>query len=100
MVLTFAQAYAQVCPDGGAVDPKSKHFADIMELMRQSGYAPLEDRLVTESVPKRPTTIQEAMPYIERQVATLPSTKVSKKQWLSVDVNKEAFLKHLNKNKK
>ena len=99
MHLTFAQAYALVCPEGGPVTPHSKKYSDIMELMRQSGHVPLHEKMVQESVPKRPMTVQEAMPYIERQLATLPTSKVSKRQWLSVEVNKTAFLDHLNKNK-
>jgi len=100
MHLTFAEAYARVCPDGGSIAPNSKQYNDIMELMKQSGYVPLKDRLVKDLVPKVPRSVQEAMPYIERQVATLPTGKVSKRQWLSIEVNKQEFLKHLNKNKK
>lgn len=98
MHLTFAEAYAKVCPDGGPVVPNSKEYNDIMELMRQSGHVPLHDRLVKDLVPKVPTSVQEAMPYIERKLATLPTGKISKRQWLSVEVNKQEFLKHLNKN--
>tara|TARA_R110000868_G_scaffold334803_1_gene595487 strand:+ start:857 stop:1177 length:321 start_codon:yes stop_codon:yes gene_type:complete len=99
MHLTFAQAYALVCPEGGPVVPHSKEYTDIMELMRQSGHVPVEERLVIERVPKVPTSVQQALPYIERAVATLPTDKVSKRQWLSIDVNRETFLKHLNMKK-
>jgi hypothetical protein len=53
--------------------------------------------MVKESVPKIPTTVQEAMPFMERRLATEPSGKISKRRWLSVEANKEAFIKHLNK---
>ena len=95
--MTFAEAYAIVCPNGGEVRPNSKEYKQILEVMRQSGYVPLHDRLVKDSVPKRPMTVQEAKPYIERAIATQPSGKISKKQWLSIDVHREAFIKHLNK---
>lgn len=100
MHLTFAQAYALVCPEGGPVAPHSREYRDIMELMKQSGHVPLHERLASKPVLKRPTTIQEAMPYIERKVATLPTGKVSKRQWLSVEVNRSAFMAQLNNNKK
>ena len=97
MPMTFGEAYAIVCPDGGEVTPNSKEYRDIMELMKQSGYVSLNDRMVKESVPKIPTTVQEAMPFMERRLATEPSGKISKRRWLSVEANKEAFIKHLNK---
>jgi hypothetical protein len=97
MPLTFGEAYAKVCPTGGEVRPNSKEYKQIMELMKQSGHVPLHDRMVRDSVPKRPTTVQEAMPYLERIPATEPSGKISKRRWLSIDVHREAFIKHLNK---
>ena len=98
MPLTFAEAYAKVCPAGDPVAPNSKEYADIMELMRQSGYVPLHDRLVKDMVPKVVTSIDQIRPYTQRGEATLPTGKVSKRQWLSVDANKQDFLKHLSKN--
>jgi hypothetical protein len=95
--LTFAQAYAIVCPDGGEVTPYSKEFQDIQELMRQSGHVLFQDRLVTESVPRVPQTVQEAMPYIARQTIDPAPQKISKREWLSITKNREAFLNHLNK---
>ena len=97
MVLTFGEAYKIVCPNGGEVRPNSKEYKQIMGLMAQSGHVPLHDRLVKDVEPKRPMTVQEAKPYIERAIATQPSGKISKKQWLSIDVHREAFIKHLNK---
>ena len=97
MPLTFAQAYAIVCPDGGEVTPFSKEFQDIQELMRQSGHVLFQDRLVTESVPRVPRTVEEARPYIERQTIDPRPQVISKRQWLSIDKNKEKFLKALNK---
>lgn len=100
MPLTFAQAYAIVCPEGNPVVPKSKEFNDILELMRQSGYLAFQDTFVKENVPRVPKTEQEAKQYIERVVVAPTTTKVSKKQWLSVAANREAFMANLNKNKK
>jgi len=97
MPMNFGEAYAIVCPEGGPVEPNSKEYQQIMEVMKQSGYVPLQDRLVKDIEPKRPTTVKEAMPYLERMVATEPSGKISKRQWLSIDVHREAFIKHLNK---
>jgi len=97
MPITFGEAYAKVCPEGGEVTPDSKQYRDIMELMRQSGYVSLNDRMMKDSVPKIPRTVEEAMPFLERIPATEPSGKISKRRWLSVDVNREAFIKHLNK---
>lgn len=95
--MTFGEAYAIVCPDGGAITPDSREYSEIMELMKQSGYVPLHDRMVKDSEPKIPTTVQETMPFLERIPVTEPSGKISKKQWLSISVNREAFIKHLNK---
>jgi len=97
MPITFGEAYAKVCPYGGEVTPDSKEYRDIMELMRQSGYVSLNDRMMKDSVPKIPRTVEEAMPFLERIPATEPSGKISKRQWLSVDAHREAFIKHLNK---
>jgi len=97
MPLTFGQAYAIVCPDGGEVLPNSRQYCDIMELMKQSGYVSLNDRMVKESVPKIPTTVQEAQVFMERRTVTEPTGLISKRQWLSVEANRQAFIKHLNK---
>ena len=97
MPITFGEAYKIVCPDGGEVTPDSKQYRDIIELMRQSGYVSLNERMVKESVPKIPRTVKEAMPFLERIPATEPSGKISKKRWLSVEANRNAFIKHLNK---
>ena len=96
--MTFGEAYAIVCPEGGEVTPDSRKYKDIMELMTQSGYVPLHDKLAKESEPTKATTIQGTKRFSERVPVTEPSGYISKKQWLSIDVNKQAFLKHLNKN--
>ena len=100
MPLTFAEAYAKVCCDGRTVAPHSKDYSDIMELMRQSGYKHYQDNLIKESVPKVPTNVLETKQYIERVVKHEAPTHVSKKQWLSIATNKEAFVKHLTLNSK
>ena len=96
-MLTFAEAYAIVCPDGCPVDPGSQAFRDIQELMRQSGHVSFQDKLVTELIPRPPKNISEIKRFSERP-AQEPSTKISKRQWLSVAANREMFMKHLNKN--
>lgn len=98
MPLTFAQAYAIVCPDGGAVAPDSKKYADIMELMRQSGHQHFSERIAQDTAPKPPRSVQETQRFIETPQAMEPSPYISKRQWLSVDAHKKAFLKALNKN--
>ena len=97
MVLTFGEAYKIVCPEGNPVDPQSQQYKDIMELMRQSGYLQLQDRLVKENIPLQATRIDQVRQFTERQAIALESTKVSKKQWLSVKAHRDAFLAHLNK---
>jgi hypothetical protein len=97
MPLNFGEAYAIVCPDGGVVHPDSKEYRDIIELMRQSGHLNLQDRLVKENVPIQPTRIDQVRQFVARDIITPQPTKVSKKEWLSVQVNREAFIKHINK---
>ena len=99
MHLTFAQAYAIVCPDGGAVAPDSKKYADIMELMRQSGYRHYSETVVQDSAPKVPRSVQEAKPFIETAKTMEPSVIISRHEWMSVDANRQAFFDILNKNK-
>ena len=99
MPITFEQAWKIVCPDGREVVPYSKDFNDILEVMKQSGHTDFQDNLVVESVPKVPTTIEEARPFIERKEVNKAVKYVSKTQWLSVDANKQNFLKVLNSKK-
>jgi hypothetical protein len=96
MPLTFAQAYAIVCPDGRPVDPTSQDFRDIQELMRQSGYVHFQDKLVQDLVPRMPQTVADIQMFHERP-AREPTVYVSKREWLSVDVNKEKFLANLKR---
>jgi len=99
MPLTFAQAYAIVCPDGGEVIPHSQKFNDIMELMKQSGYKNFRDTLVEDSAPRKPRTVEEARPFIETRQTLEKPLHVSRRQWMSVQANKQAFINALNKNK-
>jgi hypothetical protein len=96
-IMTFEEAWKIVCPDGRKVEPQSKDFRDIYELMKQSGHTDFQDNLVVESVPKVPQTVEESKQYIERRVIDSAPQFISKKQWLSVDANKRAFLNALNK---
>jgi len=99
MPLTFAQAYAIVCPDGGEVIPYSQKFNDIMELMRQSGYKNFRDTLVEDSAPRKPRNVQEAMPFIETRQCLENPLYVSRREWMAVEANRKCFLNALNKNK-
>jgi len=103
MPLTFAQAYAIVCPSGEKVLPKSKEYNDIRELMRQSGWLSLDERLNKDRIPNIPRNIQETRRFSERVVRNIPEgcegkpPKISKHEWMCVAANREKFLCCLNK---
>jgi len=99
MPLNFGEAYKIVCPEGGAVAPNSKEYNDIIELMRQSGHTSYKDKLVQDTAPRIPQTVQEALPYIVTQEVMEMPLKVSKQRWLAVEANRQSFLNALNKNK-
>jgi len=99
MPLTFAEAYAKVCPEGGAVAPNSKEYDDIIELMRQSGHTHFVNTIAIDSAPRIPRSVQESRRFLETPQVTLPSKHISKREWMSVDANKKSFLNALNKNK-
>lgn len=107
MPLTFAEAYAIVCPDGRSVAPTSKDAQDIIALMKQSGYKHFTETVVQDSLPRKPRSEMEGRTFIETpqlytaiENDTEKSPFISKKQWMSVEVNKQAFIKALNKNNK
>jgi len=95
--MTFAEAHLIVCPDGDPVNARSKEFQDILELMRQSGHINFQERLVQENVPVVPKTVDQVRQFTAKATVVPTSVKISKKDWLSVDVNREAFIKHINK---
>lgn len=97
MPITFAEAYKQVCPNGGAVVPGSKEYNDIITLMNDSGYTSFMGKLEPDPEPKEsaPTVCVEQKTNI---CMNRPVQKISKRQWLSVGANRELFVKHLNKN--
>lgn len=99
MPLSFNDAYKIVCPEGGEVKPDSKQYVDIMELMRQSGHVNYKDALGL-SGPKIPRTVDDTKRYMERPVVAVEGAKIklSKAEWFSVDVNRDLFVKHHNKN--
>ena len=78
-MLTFAEAYAIVCPDGGEVSPHSQEFKRIMELMGQE----------TVVLPSMSTPAKKAPPIVD--------VTVSKRQWIADTGNHDLFIKHLNK---
>jgi hypothetical protein len=97
MPLTFVEAYKQVCPNGGAVVPGSKEYNDIITLMNDSGYESFMGKLEPDPEPK------ESAPVCTEQktsvCVTRPLQKISKRQWMSVDANRDLFVKCLNKKK-
>lgn len=96
MPLTFDEAHAIVCPDGRKITPQCKEYKEILEVMKQSGYVPYRDRIAVEMIPKRPKTVKEARRYMELPTKLVFPTKVSRKQWMSIDSNKQRFLEALN----
>lgn len=96
--MTFGEAYKIVCPDCRPVVPGSQDMKDIVELMRQSGHLHYTDRLVHEAVPVVPKRIDQVRRFTERPVISPETTRVSKKQWLSVAANREAFNSHITNN--
>jgi hypothetical protein len=96
MPLTFAEAYKQVCPNGGAVVPGSKEYNDIIALMNDSGYTSFMGKLEPDPEPK------ESAPLCTEQKAVCmnkPLQKISKMQWMSIGANRELFVNCLNKKK-
>jgi len=65
--------------------------------MRQSGHINFQERLVQENVPVVPKTVDQVRQFTAKATVVPTSVKISKKDWLSVDVNREAFIKHINK---
>lgn len=100
MPLTFEEAYKRVCPNGEPLVPNTKEFRDVMELMRQSGFVPFQDTLADAHTIRTPTTVEQAKPYITRDVKPYKLPLISKREWLSIEANRKPFLEHLNKNKK
>lgn len=98
MPLTFGEAYAKVCPDGRPVAPGSKDAHDIAELMRQSGYKHYTETIVQDSLPRLPKSVEEVQSFIPTRMAPEAPLYVSRRQWMSVEANKQAFIKALNKN--
>lgn len=92
MPLTFLQAKAIVSPDAPVV-PGTKAHRDILEMMRQSGKVFAEDN-VTAPAPRkamRPIDFERYQSRVEP-----PKRKsTSKKAWLSIDANRQAYEQHL-----
>jgi hypothetical protein len=97
MPMNFGEAYKIVCPNGGPVERNSQQFKDIMELMRQSGYLHFQEKLVHENVPVIPTRVEHVRQFTARDTITDVPVKISKNQWLSISINREAFNNHINK---
>jgi hypothetical protein len=101
MPLTFAEAYKQVCPNGGAVAPGSKEYNDIINLMNESGYESFMGKLEPDPEPKESAPTQSIPTQSNHPLLRVKSqqVKISKRQWLSVGANRELFINCLNKKK-
>jgi len=95
--ITFLQAKERVCPDR-PVEPGSKEHMDILELMRQSGHVFAEESIIIPVVMPPAKTVADLKLFRERPVAPKPKA-VSKKEWLSVDANRQAYENHLVANR-
>ena len=92
MPLTFLQAKAIVSP-GKPVVPGSKPHQDILEMMRQSGKIFAEDN-VTAPAPRKALRVADFERYQSR-IEPPKRKATSKKAWLSIDANREAYEAHL-----
>jgi hypothetical protein len=91
MPLTFREAYDIVCPDGRKITPQCPQYKDILEMMKQSGYVPFQDKIAVEMIPKKPKTVIEAKRYMERPNKLVFPTKVSRRQWMSIESNRQKY---------
>ena len=92
MPLTFLQAKAIVSPDAPVV-PGTKAHRDILEMMRQSGKVFAEDN-VTAPAPRKALRPIDFERYQSR-VEPPKRQGTSKKAWLSIDANRQAYEQHL-----
>jgi hypothetical protein len=91
--LSYGQAYKKVCPDGNGRNPTDQEQKDILELMRQSGYLSPRDR-VGSNLPQKPKTMEDLKDWCELPAA--PKMKpLTKHEFLSVKVNRDAYKAHL-----
>jgi len=94
MPLTFLQAKQIVCPDKPVV-PGTKDHRDILEMMRQSGRVFAEDNVTAQ--PPAPRKAERVIDFERYQSRVEPPKRkgTSKKDWLSIDANREAYEAHL-----
>lgn len=97
-ILSYGQAYAKVCPDGRGRNPTDQELKDILELMRQSGYLFPKER-VGSNLPEKPKTVDDLKEWSEIPAAR-KMKPLSKHEFLSVKVNRDAFNAHLELNSK
>jgi len=91
--LSYGQAYKKVCPDGNGRNPTDAELKDILELMRQSGHLFPKER-VGSNLPQKPKTMEDLKKWSELPAA--PKMKpLTKHEFLSVKVNRDAFNAHL-----
>jgi hypothetical protein len=95
--ISFLQAKERVCPDR-PVEPGSKEHLDILELMRQSGHVFVEESIVIPVIMPPAKTIADLKLFRERPVAPKPKP-VSKKAWLSIHSNRQAYEDHIAANR-
>ena len=91
--LSYGQAYATICPNANGRKPTDQEQKDIVELMRQSGYMSAREK-VASLVPEKPKSAADVKRWTELP-AVVKSKSVSKHEFLSVKVNRDAFETHL-----
>ena len=96
MPISFQEAKNRVSPDA-PVAPGSKEFNDILELMRQSGHIFPEDNTPAAPLPP-PKKREDLMLFRERPEPTPKPKGFSKRDWLSVDVNRKSYEEHIKRN--
>jgi hypothetical protein len=91
--LSYGQAYRKVCPDGNGRNPTDQERRDILELMRQSGHLFPQER-VGSNLPQKPKTVEDLKDW-----SVVPAARemkpLTKHEFLSVKVNRDAFEAHL-----
>ena len=96
--LSYGQAYHKVCPDGNGRNPTDQEKKDILELMRQSGFLFPKER-VGMIVAKKPTRVDDIKQWSKVSTSHIEKP-LTKHEFLSVKVNRDAFNAHLELNRK
>ena len=90
MPITFLEAKARVSPDKPVI-PGSQEHLDILELMKQSGHMFADQNVVVpDPTPPKATHISHIRRFSPRPPMEV-SKSLSKKEWLSVKANRDAY---------